>query len=60
MSEIEIKGFEEFIDNGVKRKRVVFKLRGVKTLKDLEIDAYRDYSTEELIQLIKSQLEGGG
>ncbi len=56
--DVEIIGFEQFYRNGKPVKKVVFRIKGEKTLRDLEIDLNRDYSEEELKEVILSHLKG--
>ena len=53
--EIEVRGIETFYIENRKRRRVVYRIRGERVLRDLEIDADREYSEEELKELIASR-----
>jgi len=50
--DIKIIGFEGFWRNGKWHKRVVYKLKDDVRLKDLEIDAEKEYTEDELKKLI--------
>ena len=58
--EVEIKGFEEFWRKDKKVKLVIFRIKGEKRLRDLEIDPNREYSEEELKEVIKRHLTQSG
>jgi len=54
--DVEIIGFEQFYRNGKPVKKVVFRVKGERIFKDLEIDPNRNYSEEELKEVILSHL----
>jgi len=58
--DVEIKGFETFWRRNKLVKRVVFRIKGEKVLRDLEIDPNREYSEEELKEVIKRHLTQSG
>jgi len=56
--EIDIKGFETFWRRNRLVKRVVFRVKGERIFKDLEIDPNKEYTEEELKEVILSHLRG--
>ena len=58
--DVEILGFEQFYSDSKLVKRVVFRIKGEKVLRDLEIDPNREYSEEELKEVIKRHLTQSG
>ena len=58
--DVEIKGFETFWRRNKLVKRVVFRIKGEKVLRDLEIDPNYEYSEEELKEVIKRHLTQSG
>jgi len=55
--EVEIIGFEEFYRGNKLVKRVVFRIKGERVYRDLEIDPNRSYTKEELKEVIKRYLK---
>jgi len=54
--DVEIRAIEEYIQDNKKIRRVVFRIKGEKVLKDMEIDPNRHYSEEELKEVIKCKV----